>query len=937
MKRWNGVGLYAKLAWRNLISQGRQTLLAIVGSAIGAALIMASVVFFQSFDESGARYLDQHYGPIDWELRPPAGNDRFRADELPALQEHLAKTPLPHTAAIVLDRGLTLAMDENSATDSHRYTVIGLTFADTAALDPDNPLWQQPLAVDQLLLSDAAARSQGLAAGDIVALTDDAGKPHPFEVRAVVRETGITGYRIGAADDGTLVMTMEAARRLAGLAEGEFTSILVQDGREDAEISYFPIPSPLFSVTEHKLQDQRKVDTMKLQHGATFVLCSVTAVVAGSVLMLQLLLMLADSRKESTALLRALGYRRRRTQAVFAIEAVILQGCSLLTGLLVGLPLGYGVILLFQWLNRDLWSDYGSQVVTIAPHVTLSGILLALAFMLLLYAATTMIAAYRLGKLEIVPALRGDSSRTEGRPSRLRAVLRVLATLIAAAILLLHLGMLAMSHGPAASAGQSGSAGPGSPAAFGSWLAASIASLYLLVQLLPLAQRLVRPLLRRLGVGEVAQLLAFRYPASQSRRTFAVMLLFSACFMLLTLIINVSHYYGRDMETNSYTLLGYPAYIGYHSTSELTEMQQLLQSKPEWQALAAEAAVLQPYMTQLDVEELFAETEQINWVEVSDTLASSGRLRLTQRSPEYASDEEAWRAVSSDPSLVILDSSYSYGPEAWGTGYKQRTLLRGAQLDDVLRLDVYAKPPAPGEPGFGDPTATVGSAEVRVIGFAETGHRLEVYNALFVHPQLYEAFVAQGYRWESTPEMGYLLLPLPSADRAALQEAQQQLTRMGVDGFYAPRLTEAGADIALVQTLWMFNSFMILTMGIGLAGLAIVQFRAAQERADVLAMLRCIGFRASVIRQLLLIEGTLIGWLGLLNGWLFGSVGGYMVYRFAESSKSPTRQPLSWSYPWEWIVPVLAGLLLLTMLLNLAPSRKIAAASPAEAIRLSQD
>jgi len=936
MKRWNGVGLYAKLAWRNLITQGRQTLLAIIGSAIGAALIMASVVFFQSFDESGARYLSQHYGPIDWELRPPAGNDRFRADELPPLQEHLAKTPLPHTAAIVLDRGLTLAMDEAAAADNHRYTMIGLTFADTTELDPDNPLWQQPLAEDQLLLSDTAARSQGLAAGDIVTLTDDAGKPHPFEVRAVVRETGITGYRVGAADDGTIVMTMEAARRLAGLAEGEFTSVLVRDGREDAEISYFPLPSPLFSVTEHKLQDQQKVDTMKLQHGATFVLCSVTAVVAGSVLMLQLLLMLADSRKTSTALLRALGYRRRRTQAVFAIEAVILQGSSLITGLLVGLPLGYAVILLFQWLNRDLWSDYGSQVVTISPHVTLSGILLALAFMLLLYATTTIIAAYRLGKLEIVPALRGDASRTEDRPSRLRAVLRVLGTLIAAAIVLLHLGMLAMSYGPTATDGESGWAAPGSPAAFGSWITASIASLYLLVQLLPLAQRLVRPLLRRLGVGEVAQLLAFRYPASQSRRTFAVMLLFSACFMLLTLILNVSHYFGRDMETRSYTLLGYPAYIGYHSTSELTEMQQLLQSEPKWQTLAAEAPVLQPYMTKLDIEGLFAETEQINWLGVSNTLASSGRLRLSQRSPEYASDEEAWRAVSSDPSLVILDNSYSYAPEAWGTAYK-RTQLRGAQLDDELRLDVYGKPPAPGEPGFGEPTPIVGSAEVRVIGFAQTEQRLEIYNALFVHPQLHETFAAQGYRWESTPEMGYLLLPLPSADRAALQEAQQQLARLGADGFYAPRLTEAGADVALMQTLSMFNSFMILTMGIGLAGLAIVQFRAAQERAGVLAMLRCIGFRASVIRQLLLVEGTLIGWLGLLNGWLFGSVGGYMVYRFAESSKSPTRQPLSWSYPWEWIIPVLVGLLLLTMLLNLAPSRKIAAVSPGEAIRLSQD
>lgn len=78
-----------RMAWRNLWTQPRQTLLTVLGGCIGAALIMAAVVFFQSFDESGNRWLKQHYGPIDWELKPPAGTRHFTQEEVQAIAERL--------------------------------------------------------------------------------------------------------------------------------------------------------------------------------------------------------------------------------------------------------------------------------------------------------------------------------------------------------------------------------------------------------------------------------------------------------------------------------------------------------------------------------------------------------------------------------------------------------------------------------------------------------------------------------------------------------------------------------------------------------------------------------------------------------------------------------------------------------------------------------
>ena len=938
MKQGNGLTIYLKLAWRNLAAQRRQTLLSIAGASIGAALIMASIIFFQSFDESGKRWLDKHYGPIDWELRPPDNGVFFTPEELQPIQEGFQSRVLPNAPAVVWHTDIGAADGEGQPQDENlRYTVIGLESDEAVTFDPLNTLWHQPLDADELILSDAAAQAMAASPGDVLILEDHAGENRHFQVKTVVPEAGVTGYRPNSTSAGTVIMNLDAARLLAGLPEGAVTSIFVHDARaESTGPTYFPTPSPLFSVSEDKLDDYNQFEQMKLRYGTVFVLCSVTAVLAGAILMLQLLLMLADTRKEMSGVLRAIGYRRSHVRRIFGIEAALLQGLSLITGLVVGIPMGYGVILAFQWINRDWWSLVQHQTTSISPHLSPTGILLAAGIVIILNTATTGFAAYRLGRLEIVPTLRGDVPQEVRRDLRGPRVLRSLLTILAGAIVLLHLGLL-LSGQASARLTQPELFSPGSAMLiFGSWLVTSVASLYLLVRLLPYVQRVIRPLLQKLGVAEVAQLLAFRYPASQVRRTFLVMLLFSSCFMLLTLVVMVTHYLNRDLAQNPYTLLGYPAYVKYQTEQERERIVMALQEEAELAPLHEQAYVLEPYMLRIGSAGVFADTEQLHFIETDATLAQSGRVPLRERSPAFTSDAEAWQAVQENPAYIIVDSKFSHGPEAWSGSFLERSLLRALQVGDRIALDIYQRPAQPGSQDFGKEPELDRTIEVQIIGFANTP-RLEVYNSVFVHPEVHETFQPQGYKWPSVPDKGYVMLPLPSADVSSLQAAQRSVRGAGLDGFYAPGLVEAGEDASMMQMLWMFNGFMVLTMGIGLAGLAIVQFRAAQERSRVLAMLRCIGFSSRSVRQLLLVEGSLIGWLGLINGCLFGSIGGYLVTSLAQSSRGPLSPPLPLYYPWEIILPALGGLLLLTLLLNLAPAQRISTASPADAIRMSQD
>ncbi|RXZ80732.1 ABC transporter permease [Paenibacillaceae bacterium] len=943
MKNTLSSWMYWKLAWRNLRLQPKQTLLTIAGGCIGAALIMASIIFFQSFDKSGSRWLQQHYGPIDWELKPTDNHPYFTADDVQKIEQHLQLLQLHSVAAVKFETSVS-KVDGNLGVihTGVRHLAIGLaSFAQTAAFEPTNPLWNlPPLAADQVILSEAAALPIGVSAGDTVMLMDSERGKHYFHVKKIVKEEGITGYRGDAAAAGTFLLDISAARKLAGLQEGTFTSLFTRDQAASvhSEPTYFPIPSPLFQALEQKQSDFNQVQKMKQKHGATFVLCSITAVIAGTVLMLQVLFMLTDSRMKTTALLRAIGFQRRQTQRIFFIEAFMLQCFSMICGLTAGIPVGYFVITLFQWMNRDLLFAYSAQTIPISPYVSLSGILLAAGIVLGLFAAASVLASRKLRALNIVAGLRGEQQHLNAAHSTAHRLLRIVTTVAAAAIVLVYSFLLITGTGTALITSQQPSASGQAFFVFAAWLLASISSLFLLVHLLPFVQRGIKPLLRRISVQEAAQLLAFRYPAASSRRTFNVMLLFSICFTLLILVIIITQHNYRNIQQKPYTALGYPAYIAYTTTDDKERTITLLNQDADISEIAKHVVVLEPLMLQVAAKGLFASTSQLNLIGPDPQFVTNNRLPLTERAPEFASDHDAWQAVLQNPDYVIVDHKYSYAPEEWSSVFGMNSeIIRKMTVGESFTLDIYEKPPAPGSPGFGKTPEVKGVAKLKIAGFAESSSRLEFYNAVFVHPQMYDKFKVQGYRWESTPEKGYILLPLPSNDSAYLRQMEQRISRLGITGFYAPGISEAGEDIGIIQMLWIFNGFMILTMGIGLAGLAIVQLRAVQERSKIMAMLRCIGFSTRMVRQMLLLEGTLIGWIGLMNGLVFGSVGGHMIISLFESTKRPTDPALPFYYPWEFIVPVTGFLMLLTLWLNWAPSKRLSLISPGEAIRAADE
>jgi len=930
--------VYWKLAWRHLKLQKRQTLLTIVGSCIGAALIMATVIFFQSFEHSGDNWLKKHYGPIEWELQPtnaPFFQKDEQTEQIEAWIEQAELVSLPvitiETRAEKVDGQLQVV------SMGSRFLAVGFDQERISMFDPGNSTYPLEFASDELIASSAFAAQLGLRVGDVVRMLGETEEEYYFKVKKILPEAGIIGYRGHQKAEGTMIITMEAARQLTNLPKDAFTSYLSRrtDGIGEKP-SYFPIPNPPVQVIQQKLKDAQLVDEMKLRFGLTFLICSITAVIAGAILMLQVLLMLADSRKRLFAVLRAIGYQRGQIQRIFLIEAAFIQGASLLVGLAVGIPIGYGTIALFQGLNGDLMQAYGGKVIPITPHVSLSGVVIAGVIVFGLFSVTAILASMKLRKMQIVPALNDARAAGITRPTPLKIAFGIITDLACVAIVILHVLMLIngyhMLHKTAGFINISGFV------LVLSWLLTSVSALYLMTRMLPFIQRILRFPLKRLGIEETAQILAFRYPARYTRRSFFTMLIFSCCFMLVVIVTQLAVHIQSTSKQTQYEILGYTGYIAYKNDSAKQHITKLLQEKKELAQWSNGLPFLEPYMVKAMSEDWVLGNNQFNIITPNHAFLEGSDIKLLNRSDIFASDEEAWEAVMTSPQYILLDQRYRFRPEEWSEKYGVAgNFTRAIGTGDKLTIQILPHSKTPISKENESALPVVATIEVTVAGFVENNAGIAFYNGIWVNEAVYQQLKQYGYRWETEPDQGYFFVQYPSTELGALRELEQKFSLMGITTFNAPAIEEGGSQLSLVQMLWIFIGFMIMTMCIGLAGLSIVQLRAVQERSKVMAMLRCIGFQTKTIKQMILLEGTMIGWTGVLNGLIFGTSGGYMIYILLELEKRPTDPFVAYHFSWEIIVPVTFMLLLLTWVLNVYPTKRLLRLSPGEAVRLSEE
>ncbi|ALS25912.1 ABC transporter permease [Paenibacillus sp. 32O-W] len=918
-----------KMAWLNLRSRPRQSLLSILGGAIGAALIAMSTVLYLSVERSGQAWIDAHYGPIDWELRPvDPRSETFDAGTAAKLIDTLRHRPELRILPTIQQEGAVYSLDGTGAETTGAKTgilVIGFPFDMAKTFNPENEsLWANGLQDDELVLDRYTAGELGVVEGDVVSLATAGGQPQKLlRVQHIAEEQGLAGYRGSGAYTGTAIVNERTARELTGLEDGAYHAVLA--GRADKSASLiFPYigNDPVYNV-EH-LKQQAEAKAGQADYVLWFVALSCIAVLSGAVLMQQMMRMLADNRRETYGILRAIGLSRRQVGGIFLAEASLLALLGALAGTTAGTVFGAAAV---DWLfvrHADIVARISGGNIPVYPYLSFGYQTAAAAVSFLFLLLISIDAARKAGKIPIMETIRGTPPGAESISSAARLRMKDWLMATAAALSIgIHLYLLFLDTPEL----DLGSIAPVSL----SWLGACLGTLYLLLLAVSRLDRLLGFGFRMMGWSDSAILLASRYPRLRKGRTFAVALLFGLLMLTVTFAVTLASYFLAFREANrtDQTVLGFGGYVGYRTEAEHDRILAAIEKDAELDREIEGYAVSEPYMLMFSPK---GHAQAV--VPVTESFIGLSSLPLIERDPRYKSDREAWEAVMRDPKQVILpEYMINRNAEEGPFGRPDEEIKVGRPI----KLPVYKSRLR----GVNEQWEPDTEREFIVAGIVNIDTKNEpsysFYRATFVHPSVHEELRTYGHKWPNQQYLGFVLLHFPYENIEISYKLEERFAIHGVTSFRSPYAVDAAEQFMYRQILNAFVGFMLLSGIIGLCGLAVIQFRAVRERSRQIAMLRCIGVPNRQIGQMFLLEGTIVSWTGLLAGFACGLSGAWLYAAGAIVSTASSYQLVPFTYPFDILLTVLACLLLIAMALNIGPARAALRLSPGEAVRTASE
>jgi putative ABC transport system permease protein len=262
----------------------------------------------------------------------------------------------------------------------------------------------------------------------------------------------------------------------------------------------------------------------------------------------------------------------------------------------------------------------------------------------------------------------------------------------------------------------------------------------------------------------------------------------------------------------------------------------------------------------------------------------------------FRSQEEVWKAVQADPSLVIVDGSLSGGGGIMGGG--SFSLALGQQLRVQSHDGIWHN--------------------VTVAGIMKQAF----FTGVFVgNDTAYAQYGAQGY----TVLLVNFKQGLNVDQQAALLEREflsYSMTTISVKSL-------AQEVVRMIDGIFnLLRGFLALGLVIGIVGLGIMTIRSIHERRLEIGMMRALGYTKRMVVANFAIESAFVSALGIVIGALLGIVVGYQVHLMAFND-------MGYVFVVEW-VPILTVCVLAfaaTVLCVFPAARGASRVSPAEVLR----
>ncbi len=355
------MGLYLRLAWRNIWRHGRRTLIVVAAMSVGLIMMMM-------YDGLVAGFQQAIYGNA---IRVLGGNIQIHAAGYQAASGTNPLLPLPNeTAALNAARSMPQVVSA-----SRRFVTGGLATSREGAfavqiigVEPDqeatvNLVMQNVTAgrnlspddQDMALIGQGLADSMGLQVGDRFTLAGRA--THEQMRQRTMTVAGI--YDIGMSDieKQSVYLSLNEAETLYGLP-GQATEValtLKDIGHELAVLN--PLQASLSGVEVTSWQTSfPELEATIGTKGAVMTVFSIVILGIAGIGILNLMLMAVYERTREIGLLGALGMKPRQISVLFLLEGTMMG----LAGAVVGIALGLGIMAILSRVGFD-YSAFSSM------------------------------------------------------------------------------------------------------------------------------------------------------------------------------------------------------------------------------------------------------------------------------------------------------------------------------------------------------------------------------------------------------------------------------------------------------------------------------------------------------------------------------------------------------------------------------------------------
>jgi putative ABC transport system permease protein len=975
-----------RLALRQIARRRGEAALVVVGSVLGTAIIVGSLIVGDTLNFSVRQTAYKNLGPIDEIVSSPTV---AQGDQAARRIERLrGDSDVDGLLTLRGDQAAVVRGSGTSRTAEPRASVWEVDFAQAAAfrggVQGGSGLSGPAPGAGEAVINDDLATQLGARAGDTLTVYLY-GRPTQVRVDRVVPTVGLAGAGTGqtAARNaffapGTLVQAARQARA-AGPGQGgpapadgaggatagaagppaeprTFTFVSNTGGVEAGERRSDAVAAKLKAALGPLTAQGTSVETPKQSVlkaaeqagnglGSLFLFIGSFSIIAGVLLLVNIFVMLAEERKSELGMLRAVGMKRGRLVRSFIIEGTIYALVASLVGILIGLGVGRAVVV----VAARIFSSFSDEdTFNLAFRFTPISLVNGFAMGFLIGFVTVALTSIRISRVNIIAAIR-DLPNEGGRRLKRRWV--ALSTVAAAAFGALSAVAIANSQG------------------VGVYLYPALAVLALCPLLVRLAPK------RWVYSGASLAVLAWGLAANTLRpKVF------------------------DDGSTTTFIVLG--SLLTFSAVLLVSQNQQLLMrplrpliNRPTLGGLATRLAVAYPIARRFRTGAILIMYGLVVFTLVLITVIGNLISAGTDAEVRNASGGFGVRADFNpsapvgDPARTFTSGRFAGKVDAVApltvSGAKVTNLIKGRTdpIDVIVvgadptlsqaglfplsrRLERLGDDPAvwrtvQSDPGYvildnflgqenGGPgsityqpgdTLTVtdpatGKAESKTIaGVLKSGQGFYgVGNTGFVSPIIMSQQAARAQFGSGAKLASAMVKPAAGVtDQVLAAELQGQYLPEGLVATQIRDQVERGlaANRGFFQ---LMQGFLALGLIVGIAGLGVVMVRAVRERRRNIGVLRALGFQSGTIQRAFLTESTFVALEGIVLGAALSIVTSYLLFKNDEELNAAG---VGFPIPWASIAVLVAAAALASVLATVWPARQASKIRPAVALRIA--